>query len=228
MLKKLIRLNWDDILTAALIPTGVFLVTQLITAVIMVLVKGGPELEGLSLCGTLLPCISAFATVIVSLGHVGLSFELALKFGCTRRRALFLTLGTIAADALVAFGLSAVLALLDRHAMPWLWAAIRGVDGPLPTEVFALPLWAYPALMLGGIAVGILFGALIQRFGKTGSRILFGVYMAAIIVPQILPDGLFDHSPAMLFPFLGMIAAALLLAGFGWALWSLLHASVRA
>lgn len=229
MLKKLMRLNWDDYVWAAAVPTGVFLITQIVTAVVMALVKPGwPDFEGLSISGILLPGICAFMAVLFAFGHVGISFDMAVKFGCTRRRALAQLVGVLLTQSTLGWGLSALYILMEQRLLPYVWAAVRGVPGPLTTEVIAIPLWVLPLLFVGSITGGILFGALVQRFGRKGSWVLFGAYMAVLIVPQMLPSGFFDRSPAMLFPVLGVTAFVMLLCGFVWAVWSLLHTSVRA
>lgn len=228
MLKKLIRLNASDYAVAAAVAAVPFLITQVVTALVMVLVKGDwQDFEGLSLSGSILPITCGFFTVITSLSNVGLTFELSVKFGCTRRRALAHVAGMLATQAALAFGLAAPLIVLEQKALPHLWAAVRGVPGPLPTEVISLPLWLLPLIAAGCLIAGMFFGALIQRFGHKGSWVLFGIYMACLIVPQVLPDGLWDSPYTMLLPALLITAAAVLLAGFAWSIWSLLHASVR-
>ena len=237
MFFKLLRSSWDDFALCAGVLGGFFLVTHIITAAALSFFFDGTSLL---LSGILLPIVSAFLILIFSLSYSGFQFSHLVRFDCTRRRGLALTLGCVAAVALFCMGLSALLTGLERLAAPALWQAITGCDGidyarsgqvlvethlskALFIEIFALPLWGWFALAVGPAAAGVLCGTILHRFGKKGMWALWAIWMAICFVPQIF-DSYLDRLPDL--AVMGGAGGAALVLAFGWAVWYLLRAPV--
>ena len=242
MLKKLIRLNADDLLLCGGIIGGVFLLLHIITAIA---VRFSGEMSSLLLSGILLPITAGIMILGVAVAHATITFDQALRFGQTRRRALGLTLGITGFEALFSMVLAALLAVLERLFAPAFWMLLTGAEavswGELPKipvgpdapvftlpastlfiEDFSLAWWWYPLIALGCMVVGLIIGALIQRYGSKGGWFLWALWMAFIVVFQLLPWKKYTIVD-WLFPLLGMF----LLASFLWSVWSLLHAVVK-
>lgn len=242
MLKKLIKLNADDLLLYLVVEGGVFLLIQVIIGCVMRF--GRPETSVTVGC-ILFPIIGVICAVIAGISHVGVSFDQALRFGQTRRRALGLTLGLISFEAAFALALGALLAAVERFLGPPLWARLAGmngyasgriffapegamVDGELVSgktlliETFTLDWYWWPLVFVAAVAGGLIVGAVIQRFGAKGGWFIWGVCMAPVFLDQLIPWERFGVSwliPALVILFVG---------GLLWSVWSLLHAVVKA
>lgn len=234
---KLLRNCWDDFAVCTGILTGFFLVAHIITAVVLAFFFDGTSLM---LSGTILPIISGFLVVLYSMSYSGFQFSHLVHFGCTRRRALALTLCLEGTTALFCMALSALFTGLERLAAPALWQAITGCEGvyygvdgwvalddispdALFVEVFSLPLWGWFAIAIGGVAAGTLCGAILQRFGKKGMWALWALWMAVCFVPQILDSYLAFLPDLTLVGGAGGVGALL---AFCWSVWYLLRAPV--
>lgn len=236
MLKKVIGLNLDDLLLYLSVEAGVFLLTQIIIGAVMAISK---PMDGILISGIILPIIAGLLALLAGVTHVTVTFDQALRFGQTRHRALGLTVGVMGVETAFALALAALLSVVERYLGPpvWAWLADRGhwvMDYPgdlgeledcLVLNSFNLNWWWYPVILLIGLGVGLIGGALIQRFGTKGAWVLWGVWMAACFIPQLLGGEVFaigDWNQAM-------IGASAVL-GIGcliWSLWSLLHAVVK-
>ena len=264
MLKKLIRSNLNDLWLFIGVEGGLFLLLQVIICCVMYFVR--PE-DGVSVAWIMLPIIAGFVSFMAVTGHAAITFDQALRFGQTRRRAMEQFLGLSCFETAFGFILAAVLSALERFVCPFLWVRLAGLDGWMlaktGVEVPALPdipgmepepgryfvnaageltrlpertllvndftldwYWWF-LIFAAALALGIIVGALMQRFGQKGLWVVWGFWMALLFVTQIIPlDRLIlpgKVSP-ILFPLLaGLLAAGLLL----WSLWSMLHAVVR-
>ena len=128
MLKKLIKLNLDDLLLYIGVECGLFLVIQIVVGCVMYFAR--PD-TSITVSCVIFPIVGGFTALVAGISHVGVSFEQALRFGQTRRRALGLTLGLMSFEAAFALALGAVLAALERFLCPPLWAKLAGLDGLL-------------------------------------------------------------------------------------------------
>lgn len=234
---KLLRNCWDDFAVCTGVLIGFFLVAHIITAVVLAFFFDGTSLM---ISGMILPIVSAFLIVLYSVSYSGFQFSHLVRFGCTRRRALALTLGCEGATALLCMALSALLTGLERLAAPALWQAITGCEGvyygvdgwvalddispdALFVEVFSLPLWGWFAIAIGTVAVGTLCGTILHRFGKKGMWALWAIWMSVCFIPQIFNSYL-DHLPDLTLP--GIASGAALFLAFCWSIWYLLRAPV--
>ena len=124
--KKLVRLNLDDLLLYLGVEGGLFLLIQIIIGCVMHF--GRPDTSVTVAC-VLFPIVGGFAALVAGIAHVGISFDQALRFGQTRRRALGLILGLMSFQAAFALGLGGLLANLERFLCPPLWARLAGMNG---------------------------------------------------------------------------------------------------
>ena len=81
-------------------------------------------------------------------------------------------------------------------------------------------IWWYPAIVLAAIALGLIIGGVIQRFGGKGGWFLWAIWMAVIFGDSLFGGFVFlkDLVPLMV---------VLLAGSLVWSVWSLLHAVVK-
>ena len=251
MLKKLMALHRADWWVCLGILGGIFLIAQVATGIALLCGAHSAPL----LSGTILPIPAAFLALFLVLVHVNDLFLLALRLGQTRRRALGLTLALSALEGAAGMALSALLAWIERAFLPALWLVLSGADklvwGEIPPtpepsliagnaewqafleefratlylDSFALDWWWYLLLLAIGLAVGLILGAFLQRFGAKGGWIIWGIWMVVCLGPQLVGKNVFFIGQWTQ----GMGAAAIVFAVAAgiWSVWSLLHAVVK-
>ena len=242
MMKKLIKLNLDDLALYLAVEGGLFLVIQIIIGCVMYFAR--PETSVTVAC-VLYPIVGGFTALVAGISHVGVSFDQALRFGQTRKRALGLTLGLCAFESAFALALGGLLAAVERFLCPPLWAKLAGMDGWTSGAIFFMPegttvngelvsgkvllikdftLDWYWWLLIFALAVGggVIVGAVLHRFGGKGGWFIWGICVVPMLLLQIFPQELVS-SVELAVP----VLAVLFVAGFLWSLWSLLHAVVR-
>lgn len=240
--KKLVRLNLDDLLLYLGVEGGLFLLVQIIIGCVMHF--GRPDTSVTVAC-VIFPIVGGFTALVAGISHVGVSFEQALRFGQTRKRALGLTLGLASFEAAFALVLAGLLASIERFLCVPLWVRLAGMNGwvmgnimPVPEgtmvngalvsektliiESFTLDWYWWLLIFAAAVAGGTIIGAVIQRFGSKGGWIIWGFCMVPVFLGQLLPWRTHVITD-WLFPLLGV----LFVAGFLWSIWSLLHAVVR-
>ena len=241
MLKKLIRLNLDDLWLTVGVVGGIFLLLHLGTALILYFLAAD-ERSSLLLSGVVLPITSAILIAILSLGHILLNFTSAVKFSQNRRRALGLTLGLVGFEAACSMAFAALLTLLERTAAPRFWMWLTGAQGldlgrggqhfpvlpgadPLLVEDFSLAWWWFPLLAIAALLLGLIMGALILRLGRRGSWVLLVLWMAICFSPQLLPW----EASWFTFPwqYLAVGGGIIALACLGWSVRYLLRAPIQ-
>lgn len=240
--KKLVKLNLDDLALYLGVEGGLFLVIQIIIGCVMHF--GRPDTSVTVAC-ILFPIVGGFTALVAGISHVGVSFDQALRFGQTRKRALALTLGLCAFESAFALVLGGLLALAERFLCVPLWARLAGMNGwamgnimPVPEgtmvngalvpektlliETFTLDWYWWLLIFALAVGGGVIVGALIQRFGGKGGWIIWGICVVPMLLLQIFPKELVS-SVELVIP----VLAVLFVAGFLWSVWSLLHAVVR-
>lgn len=244
MLRKVLKLNRDDLLLYLCVEVGLFLLIQVITGFVMAFFR--PE-DAVMISGIVLPIVAGFLAGVAGVAHVVVIFDQALRFGQTRRRALGLTLGLFVFEGLFALALAAMLAVAERYLCPFLWTALSGArgwttggtlpvpipegspapawDGVLLVRCFALEWWWYPVILVIALVCGLIIGAAVQRFGGKAGWVLWGIWMAACFGPQLF--GMEALAIGSWEQYMIWIAAGLGVAGFIWSLWSMLHAVVK-
>ena len=241
MLKKIIRLNLDDLWLACGAVAAVFLLLEgIIGGVLWFTDTNSCPM----VAGTLLPFVSAFLIVCFSVSHINVTFQQAIRFGQTRRRSLGLYLGLVGFEGLCSMATALVLSLAEQFLAPTLWLKLTGLsnlawgmdgsmvpEGMEPTadqastlfvEGFTLAWYWWVVLSLGAITLGTIVGTLYLRFGRKAAWISWGVWMAICFLPQLLPESVLAQLPRML-----PLAAVAAVAGLVWSVWHMLHCVVR-
>ena len=136
MWKKVIRLNLDDLYLCLGAVAGVFLLIQLVTAGILAFTG---EHSSIMISGVVLPIVAGIMTLIVGVAAVSVSFEQALRFGQTRRRAIFQELVRSLFMGGCSMALAALLTALERLVCPVLWLALSRAERLVWGEVPPLP-----------------------------------------------------------------------------------------
>ena len=126
MMKKLIKLNLDDLALYLAVEGGLFLVIQIIIGCAMHFAR--PDTSVTVSC-TLFPIVGGFTALGAGISHVGVSFDHALRFGQNPKRALVLTLGLCAFESAFALALAGILAVVERFLCVPLWARLSGMNG---------------------------------------------------------------------------------------------------
>lgn len=127
--QKLVKLNLDDLLLYLGVEGGLFLLVQIIIGCVMYF--GRPS-DSVTVGCILFPIVGGFTALVAGISHVGVSFEQALRFGQTRKRALGLTLGLCAFESTFALALGGLLAVIERFLCPPLWAKLARLDVWVP------------------------------------------------------------------------------------------------
>ena len=240
--KKLVKLNLDDLLLYLGVEGGLFLLIQIIIGCVMHF--GRPDTSVTVAC-IVFPIVGGFTALVAGIAHVGISFDQALRFGQTRKRALGLILGLMSFQTAFALVLGGLLAAMERFLCVPLWAKLAGMNGwvmgsimPVPEgtmvngalvpektliiETFTLDWYWWLLIFAVAVTGGVIVGALLQRFGGKGGWIIWGICVLPMLLLQIFPRELVS-SAELVVP----VLAVLFVAGFLWSLWSLLHAVVR-
>ena len=126
MLKKLIRLNINDIWLCLGAVAVFFLAAQGVTAAVLLFFVNITSVPLVS--GVLLPVVAGVMTLIVTISHTSVTFVHTLQFGQTRRRSLGLTVSMGLLEGGCAMALAAVLAWVERTFCPALWLALSGLE----------------------------------------------------------------------------------------------------
>lgn len=124
--KKLVMLNLDDLLLYLGVEGGLFLLIQIIIGCVMHF--GRPDTSVTVAC-IVFPIVGGFTALVAGISHVGVSFDQALRFGQTRKRALGLTLGLASFETAFALVLGGLLSAVERFLCPPLWARLAGLNG---------------------------------------------------------------------------------------------------
>ena len=111
MLKKVIRLNLDDLFLCLGVVTGLFVLIQGVIAAVLLL---SAENSGIMISGTVLPIVAGIMALVVTVAAMGVSFEQAIRFGQTRRRALGMELGRSLFMGVCSMGMAALLTALEQ------------------------------------------------------------------------------------------------------------------
>lgn len=222
MLKKMIKMNLDDLIPLVAVQGGVFAVYELVQAV--VLVGFQPQnADAVDICGLVLLMIATIMSFVLGCLYPRMNVNLLLKHSVTRKNALVGTLASSALNMAVLFALPVVLGEIDHliaahwvNTLPW----VTGTDG------LRVPLWGYLLIFAVVLCMTTGFGALLQRFGKQASWCLLGVWVALCFGGNLIDlDGLIENStvPVPVFVVVGGVFCLVSLVG-GSAL--ILHANV--
>lgn len=177
-----LRLHGDDFWQLALVPLGaaVFLGAIIAGAMLWAEDTSAPEMIGVVMStGTV--AVGVTCGLLVSGTLFTVYYKLGIQMGQTRRNMLLrLSLLSLAEQlALVAFstGLSGVITLVYRRFFSeteWILAFV--------------PWWGWVLMLTLPLAVGTFGGAVILRFGRKGFWVLYALFMAVMLLPQLFTD----------------------------------------
>ena len=219
MIWKTIKLNLDDLYVLFAVVGGVFLIIQLVVAGLMLFL----DMHTILLISSLiLPLAAGILSLIINVLHPVATFETMVRYSVSRRKALTCTVVNMAFETAAAFALALVLAQAERLiALAW-QRVFPGLEIDLDLYS-AIPLWGVLLAALGTVLAGLICGAILQRFGRRGFWILWGLWMAVIVLQGVIP-----WHEIFALPWLIPCLMAVLLLLAGGAVWSLLRASVKA
>lgn len=219
MIKKVLKLNCRDFIIPPILLGGVFLLWEIIEAVIVLAVR--PD-SSAALGGVFCPVVGGFFAVIACTANYTVGFEMLLRTSITRKGALLGMVCTMVLETVYALGLGWLMGQVDRliarawTALPW----VERVDID-----FSFPLWGLALAAVVITLLGLGTGAALQRFGRTAFWLLWGGYMLVVVFMNQIDWGALFAGDRLLaaLPVLGVCAVAL----GGWGIWSLLHTAVR-
>lgn len=140
-LKKLVKLNLDDLLLYLGVEGGLFLLIQIIIGCVMHF--GRPD-SSVTVACVLFPIVGGVVAFGAGIAHVGVSFDQALRFGQTRKRALGLTLGLMSFEAVFGMALGGLLAAVERFLCVPLWVKLAGMNVWVPARSGVMEFAASP------------------------------------------------------------------------------------
>lgn len=175
MLKNAIKMNLEDLWPFLAVEGGIFLLYELIEAVILLTVK--PDTSG-AVCGTILLAMGVMMNLFAGGCYPVLNVDMLLRYSVTRRTALWGTLGSMTLNMTVSMAFAALLGWVDSfiartwvNALPWV----------MEVEWVTPPLWAWFAAGLGVVCLGFGAGAVLQKFGRKAFWILWAAWMLLIV-----------------------------------------------
>lgn len=217
MFIKTLKINKVDFAVIAAVVGVSFLVLELVINIIMLTVR--PDSVP-TLAGTMLPFVAGFLSLFVCASQIPMGFEFVLRYSVTRRRALAATMGLMIVETAFAFVLALLLAQAERAIVYGVW--LRAIPS-LEVEDFTLPVGSVVVGAVVVFLVGLVCGTALQRFGRKAFWVLWGIWMAALLLSQTLDwEKIIHKSIAAYFPM-----AALLVILSGLSVWSLLRAAVN-
>ncbi len=216
MIKKVFELNKGDFALYTAVDVGVFLVWELIAAVIMLAVK--PD-NSAALGAIFVPVFGGFILLIGNSANCTVGFDLLLRFSVTRKKALVGTIVLLLTEALFTMGLGWLLGKVDV-AIAHAWLNLPYVE-TVDIE-FSFPLWgmALAAVVLTLLSLGV--GAALQRFGRKAFWVLWAGWMLLVVFMNEID---WDHLFAMDATVPTLVIGSTLLGL--WGCWSLLHTAVK-
>lgn len=168
-------MNLEDMGPFAAVEGGVFLLYELVEAIIMYTVK--PDSSG-AVCGMILLATAVMLNLFIGIGYPVINVDMLLRFGLTRKNALLGTLCTSTLNMAASMALAALLGWVDGFiAQAWMDAL------PWVTQVDAVtvPVWAYFAIGLGVVGLAFGMGSLLQWFGRKAFWILWAAWMLLVV-----------------------------------------------
>ena len=209
-LKGLLCLNRDDLWIALGLTCGPLFLVHLVTNIVMI---GIHPRETIMIGGMILPFSAGLAAFAVTTGNCQISFSQAIQFGCTRKRARLLVLGMAGILTLAATAAAFLLLAFERLCAMSVWRALSGNPGLLLDD-FGFAWWSIPLGAAIGFLLGLLYAALLLRFGAKGVWAWMVLWFGGLAGMQALPWKTHEVTN-VLFPVLG-IAAVLAVV---WSLW---------
>lgn len=216
-LNGLLRLNRDDLWISLGMACLPFFLIHLVTNIVMVGVR--PD-ETIMIGGMVLPFSAGLAAFTVTAGNCQISFSQAIQFSCTRSRARKLVLALAGIWTAIATAAAFLLLAFERFCAMSVWRFLsRRPD--LLLDDFGFVWWGIPAGAAVGFLLGLLYAALLLRFGTKGITAWLILWFGGLATMQILPWKTHEVTN-VLFPVLGIVTVLVIL----WSLWVMKRYSI--
>ena len=200
-IKGLLSLNKDDLWIALGMACGPFFLVHLVTNLVMV---GIHPRETIMIGGMVLPFSAGLAAFTVTAGNCQISFSQAVRFGCTRSRARKLVLAMAGILTVISTAAAFLLLVFERLCAMPLWRFLSGRPDLLLDD-FGFFWWGVPLGAAIGFLLGLLYAALLLRFGTKGITAWLILWFGGLAMIQVLPWKTHEVTN-VLFPALGIAA----------------------
>jgi hypothetical protein len=120
---------------------------------------------------------AALMNLLQAAGRFSNEFRMGLHMSATRRQMML-------SGVVLSFA-NAVEMVLLAAGLQALWTALFGAPGA-ENILAAFPLWGWAAAIYVPVAMGILAGGILLRFGRIGFWVLYGCFMLFCFGPQFL------------------------------------------
>ena len=200
-IKGLLSLNKDDLWIALGMACGPFFLVHLVTNLVMV---GIHPRETIMIGGMVLPFSAGLAAFTVTAGNCQISFSQAVRFGCTRSRARKLVLAIAGILTVISTAAAFLLLVFERLCAMPLWRFLSGRPDLLLDD-FGFVWWGVPLGAAIGFLLGLLYAALLLRFGTKGITAWLILWFGGLAMIQVLPWKTHEVTN-VLFPALGIAA----------------------
>ena len=200
-IKSLLLLNKEDLWIALGMACGPFFLVHLVTNLVMV---GIHPRETIMIGGMVLPFSAGLAAFTVTAGNCQISFSQAVRFGCTRSRARKLVLAMAGILTVISTAAAFLLLVFERLCAMPLWRFLSGRPDQLLDD-FGFVWWGVPLGSAIGFQLGLLYAALLLRFGAKGITAWLILWFGGLAMIQVLPWKTHEVTN-VLFPALGIAA----------------------
>ncbi len=179
------KLHGADFWQMPLISVAAALLMAILLGGVLLFVEdtSAPEMVGLLI--SLVPVIVAVGLgCLISATLFTVYYKLGLQMGQTRRNMLLrlsiLSLVMHVVTVGFAAALSCLLAVFYSHFFA-------------PTDVLLalVPWWGWVLMLTLPLAIGMLGGAILMRFGRKGFWVMYGIFMSLLLLPQLF-TGMLD------------------------------------
>ena len=209
-IKSLLLLNKEDLWIALGMACLPFFLVHLVTGLVMV---GIHPRETIMIGGMVLPLSAGLAAFTVTAANCQVSFSQAVRFSCTRKRARKLVLAMAGILTVIATAASFLLLVFERLCAMPLWRFLSGRPDLLLDD-FGFVWWGVPLGSAIGFLLGLLYAALLLRFGAKGITTWLILWFGVLTMMQVLPWKTHEVTN-VLFPVLGIAAVVAVI----WSLW---------
>ncbi|MGE4353710.1 MAG: hypothetical protein AB7D36_06465 [Oscillospiraceae bacterium] len=217
-MKRLLSLGKSSIYFIFVIIGGLFLLIELMTALVMLIIK--PDSTFL-VAPLILPAAAGLTTVMVSTKQAYSLFQLAIKMGATRKSTLSGLLLLIFGESFAAILTAWLLAHLDMAITYRVWGTyIPGLH--ISGTSLIIPFWGMAAIAVGVPMLGMILTAALHKFGAKALWIVWALYMVLCLAPGAVGGALvkIPRDVLYLLPFV-------VLGIFLWAISYLRKASIK-
>ena len=203
MLGKAIKLNLEDLIPFVAVEGGVFLLYELIEAIIMYTAK--PSTSG-AVCGLILMAFGVMMNLFAGAVYPSMNVEMLLRYGVIRKTALLATLGSMTLNMAASMALAAFLGWVDgRIAQAW----VNALPWVHEVESIGPPWWFYFVIGLGAVCLALGAGALLQKFGRRAFWVGWGAWMLLVVGINVVDMDALIESPAALPTVIGLCVVSL-------------------